>query len=211
MPIDCNSKDVVFAGFWVRLAAFLIDKLILGAVLLLVRLVMMIVMMVLKNTPLSGQLLFSFSLKDIVIYLCGALYFVLCTYYTGATPGKRLMNLRVVSADGQETLSFINILYRETVGRFLSGLVASIGYLLIALDREKRGLHDILCDTRVIYATKLKVYPNYQEPLPAQPQPAGLTPAEKPDSPLPESIMPEPEAVEENSADQVDIHQQDLS
>ena len=75
------------------------------------------------------------------------------------------MNLRVISANDQKKLTFLNILYRETIGRFLSGFIFGIGYILIGIDKEKRGLHDILCDTRVIYGKKIKVYPVYQRPV----------------------------------------------
>lgn len=175
MQMDCDKKEVVYAGFWVRLAAFLIDQAIAGTGLLIIRLCMNGVMSLLNGTALGGKLLFSFSLKDIVIYFCGALYFILCTYHTGTTPGKRLMNLRVISATGDEKLPLTNVIYRETVGRFLSGFLLAIGYWFVALDREKRGLHDILCDTRVIYAKKIKVYPTFQNTGSYQPiRPSGL-------------------------------------
>ena len=84
------------------------------------------------------------------------------------------MNLRVVSADGQK-LTILNVVYRETIGRFLCSLSVGIGYIIAGVDREKRGLHDILCDTRVIYAKRVKVipvYPRYQAPpMPGQPMP----------------------------------------
>ena len=82
------------------------------------------------------------------------------------------MNLRVVSAHHKK-LTFLNVLYRETIGRFLSNFILGIGYILIGIDKEKRGLHDILSDTRVIYGKKIKVYPVYQRPVPAYmpPQP----------------------------------------
>ena len=35
---------------------------------------------------------------------------------------------------------------------------------MAGVDREKRGLHDMLCDTRVVYAKKMKVLPVYQAP-----------------------------------------------
>lgn len=162
---------MVFAGFWVRLAAFIIDQAIVGMALMFVRLSLNIIRLLFGAPALTGRLLFSFSLRDIVLYCCGVLYFIICTYYAGTTPGKRLMNLRVISADGNEHIPFINVLYRETVGRFLSGFLLSIGYLLIALDRDKRGLHDILCDTRVIYARKIRLYPKYPNPMPYQPVP----------------------------------------
>jgi len=33
---------------------------------------------------------------------------------------------------------------------FLSGIILGIGYLMVAFDREKRALHDHICNTRVI-------------------------------------------------------------
>ena len=59
--------------------------------------------------------------KDIVLYIFKVMYFALLTWCTGTTIGKRLMNLRVVPADRNEKLSFVDVLYRETVGRFLCG------------------------------------------------------------------------------------------
>ena len=53
-------------------------------------------------------------------------------------------------------MTFINVLYRETIGKYLSA-IAFIGYFMIAIDDEKRGLHDRLCDTRVIYNFKLPI------------------------------------------------------
>lgn len=75
------------------------------------------------------------------------------TYYYGTTLGKKLFNLKVVSTDGSE-LTFINVLYRETIGKYLSSIIF-IGYLMISIDSEKRGLHDRLCDTRVVYNINL--------------------------------------------------------
>lgn len=62
----------------------------------------------------------------------------------------------MISANG-EKLTFINVLYRETIGKYLSGIAMFVGYFMIAVDEQKRGLHDILCDTRVIYNFKVPV------------------------------------------------------
>ena len=96
------------------------------------------------------------------------MYFALLTWCTGTTIGKRLMNLRVVPADRNEKLSFVDVLYRETVGRFLCGISIWIGYIIVGIDKEKRGFHDMLCDTRVVYDKKAKMYPEYQSA--AEPQ-----------------------------------------
>lgn len=156
-----SGADVTYAGFWVRLAAYLIDSVIVFFMLLVVRLAMSGVSSVLSGTVLGGNILFNYTLKDIVLYLGEALYFILCTRYTGTTPGKRAMNLRVISVDESGELDLLTVVYRETVGRFLCGISICIGYLVIGLDREKRGFHDMLCDTRVVYGKKVKVYPVY--------------------------------------------------
>lgn len=164
-----------YAGFWVRLAAYIIDSIIVAVGLLVVRLAWLIIGAVISGTLLDGNVLFHYSLKDIVLYIFKVMYFILLTWCTGTTIGKRLMNLRVVPADRNEKLSFVDVLYRETVGRFLCGISIWIGYIIIGIDKEKRGFHDMLCDTRVVYEKKVKVYPEYQGPMgtqmpPVQPQ-----------------------------------------
>ena len=142
------------------------------------------VMALISGTPLGGNILFHYTLKDIVLYIFQVMYFILATYYTGTTIGKRLMNLRVVPANRKEKLSFVDVLYRETVGRFLCNISVCIGYILIGIDKEKRGIHDMLCDTRVVYEKKVKVYPVYQRP------PMPPVPPQQPMPPVPPSPVP---------------------
>lgn len=169
---------VTYAGFWVRLAAYLIDSVIVFLLLLAVRLVMSGVASALYGTVLGGNILFNYTLKDIVLYLGQVLYFILCTRYTGTTPGKRAMNLRVISVDESGQLDLLTVVYRETVGRFLCGIFVCIGYLVVGLDKEKRGFHDMLCDTRVVYGKKVRVYPAYgYAPMrPVEAPPVGTMP-----------------------------------
>ena len=184
MQNNCSREDITYAGFWVRLAAYVIDSVIVFAGLLIVRLLMSGVMALLDGTALDGNILFHYTLKDIVLYIFQVLYFILLTYCTGTTLGKRLMNLRVVPADGSEKLTLLNVVYRETVGRFLCGISIGIGYLVAGIDRQKRGIHDMLCDTRVIYAKKVKVYPVYQQPVqPMPPQPQAMEQSVRPPQP----------------------------
>ena len=153
-------ENVAYAGFWARLAAFLIDGVLVWLGLLLVRLVMLFVSSGLDGTILDGNILFHYSLTDIVVYAAEVVYFILFTYYSGTTLGKRALNLRVVNANGGK-LSLWDVVYRETIGRFLCAVTIGIGYIFVAADKEKRGLHDMLCDTRVIYAKTMKIYPVY--------------------------------------------------
>lgn len=164
MQNSCDEKTVVYAGFWVRFAAFLIDSLIVGILTLAARLVLAVGFSffgLFEVNPLDVEVLFTYTVKDIILYLLGAAYYIICTYCAGTTAGKRLFNLRVVPSEtkDEEKLRLFDVVYRETIGKFLSGVIMNIGYIIAGIDSEKRALHDILCDTRVIYAKRVKVIP----------------------------------------------------
>lgn len=144
-----ETNKPLYAGFFVRLFAALIDGCIVFALLSIVRLPMWISTLSFEGNPFSKKILYHFSIWDIVIYLLGATYYVLMIYYEGATFGKKLLKLKVIGEE--DKLSFMTVLYRETVGKYLSTAIMCIGFLLIGIDSQKRGLHDILCDTRVVY------------------------------------------------------------
>ena len=135
------------ARFWPRAAAYLLDRLILGAVLFLPRLIWFIRSL---GGSFSRAVLFRYSLGEIVCWILASAYFVALTACTGATLGKKAMGLRVVTKDGERP-AFLAILWRETFARYLSGILL-IGYLLGAADPEGGTLHDRICDTRVIAA-----------------------------------------------------------
>lgn len=145
-----DNNNRVYAGFFVRLAAYLVDIIIVSLVLLTLKTPMWIATIFSSNNPLVQPILFQFSIWDIFLYILTVLYFVLMTYIKGTTIGKQLFRLKVISSNPEEKLSLVNVIYRETIGRYLSSLLF-IGYILIAANNDKRALHDILCDTQVIY------------------------------------------------------------
>lgn len=138
------------------MAAHLIDMVIVGGILLFARIPLALLSLFLPTELLEYRVLFSYTIKDIYLYLGGVLYYILLTYYTGTTLGKKLMNLRVVSETG-EKLTLFNVIYRETIGRFLCSFFWGIGYIMAGIDGQKRGLHDMICGTRVIYEKRVKV------------------------------------------------------
>ena len=97
-----------------------------------------------------------YTINYICLFLGRVWYYILLTYYTGTTLGKKLMNLRVVAETG-EKLTLFNVIYRETIGRFLCSFFGGIGYIMAGIDGQKRGLHDMICGTRVIYEKRVKV------------------------------------------------------
>lgn len=144
----------------------MIDSVIVFFALLIVRIILGLSSIVFSEVYSAGSsffqrgLLFHFTVKDILLYLVKVSYFIVLTYCTGCTLGKRAMNLVVISrktSDGR--LGLLDIIYRETIGRYLSGFLLGLGYIMIGIGKEKCGLHDILCDTRVIYGKKINSFP----------------------------------------------------
>jgi uncharacterized RDD family membrane protein YckC len=145
-----NKEGLIYAGFFVRLSAYIIDCIIVGIALLIIKIPKLIVYMMNPDVFFLKPFLFEFSIFDVVIYLAGLTYFILMTYYCGATLGKKLLNLKVCKGN-DEKLTLFTVVYRESIGRYLSGLILFIGYIIIGVDSKKRGLHDILSDTLVVY------------------------------------------------------------
>jgi len=67
----------------------------------------------------------------------------------GCTPGKLLLELRVVDARGGGRPGWTRALIRY-LGYLASALPLGLGFLWAAFDREGRALHDRLAGTRVV-------------------------------------------------------------
>lgn len=150
MQTSFDKENVEFAGFFSRLAAFLMDCVLINIGLLFVKIPVWCVELAAGDIFLFKPFLFNYTVCDVVYYLITVAYFVVMTYSCGATIGKHLMKIKVVDTNG-EKLSFISVLIRETVGRYLSVLIVYVGYILAGLDKNKQGLHDKIADTYVIY------------------------------------------------------------
>ncbi len=144
------------AGFFVRLAAYLIDCLIVGAALLVIRIPTTLLEWTTSENILVKDFIFQYSVLEITCYLLSAAYFILLTYFTGATIGKKVFHLRVISTEDRK-LTFFEVAFRETVGRFLSKLIIYVGYFMIGIHKNKWALHDMLSDTEVVYFHEKRV------------------------------------------------------
>lgn len=144
MQNQLESK--AYAGFFVRLVAYGIDMLIASIVVGMVKIPFSIAASGGADF-LKSNFIFEYSFLDVLGYVGVAAYFVLLTYFAHTTIGKMLLHLEVIS---EKKWTFVNVLYRETVGRFLSSLL-NIGYLAVIVQKEKQGFHDMLCDTHVVY------------------------------------------------------------
>ena len=140
-------ENRVYAGFWVRLIAFAIDSLLAALVVSTIKSPFAIASEA-GIELFDANFLFHYSFLDVLDYVAVAAYFVLLTYYSHTTPGKMAMGLEVITVDKEWTL--LNVIYRETIGRFFSSLMCA-GYFAVIVTRKKQGFHDMLCDTYVVY------------------------------------------------------------
>lgn len=86
-----------------------------------------------------------------ISFVIGVLYnWYFWTRQNGQTPGKRIMRLRVVKADGSQ-LTDTDALIRA-IGYYISGVVFALGYFWALFDEEKRTWHDLMAGTVVVTA-----------------------------------------------------------
>ena len=147
MPTNQNE---IRAGFFVRLAAYCIDILIVTFVLSAIKTPFWIMSIFDPKNIFVRDFVFDYSILDIILYCLQVSYFIIMTYKTGSTVGKKLFRLTVVSYEDDE-LNLMDVIYRETIGRFLSSVVCFIGYFMILVREDKKGLHDLLSNTKVVY------------------------------------------------------------
>ncbi len=84
-----------------------------------------------------------------IFALTGMLYHTVATSSFSGTLGKRMLGISVVWVDGSKA-DFQVALVRNLCYLLSLGLLG-IGFLMIAFRRDKRGLHDLICDTKVVY------------------------------------------------------------
>ena len=140
------------AGFWLRLVAFVIDLVVLGAFSLLLLLIGFLAANLGANwsgldtaSPRPFSLL---SLWQLAGLIAAAAYFTILHSEQGQTIGKSLLGLDVRTLDG-EPLGYGQALVR-CLAYGLSAAFLGLGFLWVALNPGKRGWHDLLSGTVVL-------------------------------------------------------------
>ena len=135
------------AGFWIRVVATILDSFLLCIVQFV--LTLMISLLVGFMGIAAGEN----PAVSLIIWLFGTTislgYAVFFTGYCGQTPGKMALRIKVVRTDDSQ-LTYGRAAKREVLGKFVSSILLGIGYLMVAFDQQKQGLHDKIADTYVI-------------------------------------------------------------
>ncbi len=140
------------AGFWIRLVAYIIDWIILflaDVVIFLIVVAMVDPGFYDVNNPVSDPSDRATTLYYLLSLFTSISYFTITISLWAGTLGHRITSIRVLRPDGSKLgpgRAFIRILAAG-----LSLLLLGIGFLMIAFRDDKRGLHDLICDTVVVF------------------------------------------------------------
>ena len=135
-----------YVGFWVRVAASLIDTVLLSIVIYPVAYAIYGA----AYFEVSGE--FVQGPADFLLqYVFPLVVIIMFWVYRSATPGKIWLGAKIVDADSLERPARRQWIVRY-LGYYVSLLTLFLGFLWVAWDSRKQGFHDKLARTVVIYS-----------------------------------------------------------
>lgn len=134
----------MYAGFWKRFAALIIDNILLN--------VLIYVVIFAAGYDLSGQTNPDISRLLIIFFAVAAICLLYWPLFESspmqATPGKMALGIKVTDLHGGR-IGFFRALGRN-LGKIISGMTLNIGYAMAGFTVRKQALHDKMADCLVI-------------------------------------------------------------
>jgi uncharacterized RDD family membrane protein YckC len=182
----------IYAGFWKRFLAYILDQIILSFVHLIL-IIPVFIIFGLSFLPHGifdrmheyGFTIVSFQVYDNDLAIAGAIFFIFVIMILGllilviewlyyalfessknqATLGKIIVGIVVTDLDGKR-ISFARASGRF-FGKIISGLILNIGYIIAGFTEKKQALHDIIASCLVVNKNALTInqYQNQDENL----------------------------------------------
>jgi uncharacterized RDD family membrane protein YckC len=141
-----SFQTPVYAGFWLRFAAYLIDTVIM--LLVFVPLGALLGVILARSGNQDFELLVAAPMR-VGSILAGWLYGSLLESSSWqGTIGKRVVGLRVTDLSGNR-ISFAKATGRH-FGKILSSLICLVGFIMAAFTEKRQALHDMLAGTLVL-------------------------------------------------------------
>ncbi len=146
--IRISTNNFRYAAWYLRLAALLIDKLIVFLLVLLLVPGSFKVVSLIMGYNLIDAFYFMGSFDGMWFVLFPVVYFILMWGYFSRTLGMMVLKTRIADYNGKK-IGWIKAILR-VFGFYLSLILLGLGFLPILFDKKKQGLHDKLTKTMVI-------------------------------------------------------------
>lgn len=142
------SQQGHYAGAVTRLAAFVVDQALNGALFALGTAAVAWVIALVTSDHVEVHL----GAGPVALIYAGwwLVYFAYPWSMSGKSPGMALLGIRVVAADGADARGRQAVLRALTLP--LGFVTLGIGFAPVLLGRRRRGLHDLLAGTAVVYS-----------------------------------------------------------
>lgn len=150
-----------YAGFWMRLVAFIIDAIIIGVLqsFVFVPILGVLGISIFNSTPdmsdpdqVAGMVATIVAAMGTVWILAMIIQILYFTFMESskyqATVGKLALGLMVTDVNGAK-LDFTKALVRNLC-RIISNITMLIGYIIAGFTEKKQALHDIIAGTLVV-------------------------------------------------------------
>lgn len=150
---DLNSAtpmQVTLASFWKRIAAWIYDLLGALAVFILAMVVGLIIInaaLWLEDSESVSKSLNANPLWAVYLIACVQYFYVWCWVRGGQTLGMRTWRLKLCKPDGQ------HLTWKEAYIRSFASL-GGLSNIWCLFDKQKRGLHDLAVNSRVVQLPK---------------------------------------------------------
>lgn len=135
------SGQYQYAGFWIRLAAVIIDTIIL--------MILFTPIGFLFASEADMQNPFAWTKADWIMQAIGIIFIVFCWVKFAGTPGKRLLKLKVLDEATGNKLSIGQAILRY-IGYFIAVIPLFLGLLWVIWDGKKQGWHDKIAKSVVV-------------------------------------------------------------
>lgn len=158
-PVPVTAvNNTVYAGFWIRVGAQLIDGLILGScycVLMVIYYILFANSITSNDEAVADAAAYKVTMINLAVTFIGngIYYFGFNSSKYMGTPGKMAVGIAIVNTNGTR-ISLLKAIGRG-FAKLLSAYSLLIGYFMIGWTTQKTGLHDLICSTRVVYRTSL--------------------------------------------------------
>ena|SRR5579863_9419852 len=143
-----NTGTALYAGFWRRVVAYIIDAIVLSIVFGIAGAIFGVVAGG-ANENNAGIIASAGAVLYIVLIVGQWLYFALMeSSAKQATLGKMALSIKVTDLDGRR------IGFGKATGRFfgkiISGIILYIGFMMAGWTQKKQALHDMMAGTLVV-------------------------------------------------------------